>query len=63
MITTKYGKVVKGLGGLFETRIYEDGEVSRLASRAKGILKRDRRQRQNNGGRLYPRRHCYLGDP
>ena len=41
MITTKYGKVVKGLGGLFETRIYEDGKVSRLASRAKGILKRD----------------------
>ena len=41
MITTQYGKVVKGLGGLFETRIYEDGVVSRLASRAKGILKRD----------------------
>ena len=41
MITTKYGKVVKGLGGLFETRIAENGGVIRLASRAKGILKRD----------------------
>lgn len=41
MITTKYGKVVKGLGGLFETRIVDEGGVSRLASRAKGILKRD----------------------
>ena len=41
MITEKYGKVVKGLGGLYETRIYEDGKVTRLVSRAKGVLKRD----------------------
>ncbi len=41
MITTKYGKVVKGLGGLYETRISDGGKVSRLACRAKGILKRD----------------------
>ncbi len=41
MITEKYGKVVKGLGGLYETRITEAGNVSRLASRAKGVLKRD----------------------
>ena len=41
MITTKQGKVVKGLGGLFETRIFEGGAVTRLACRAKGILKRD----------------------
>lgn len=42
MITEKYGKVVKGLGGLFEVRIPEDdGSVIRLALRAKGILKRD----------------------
>ena len=42
MITEKYGKVVKGLGGLYETRIVEpDGTVTRLACRAKGVLKRD----------------------
>lgn len=41
MITEKYGKVVKGLGGLYETRVLENGEVSRLCCRAKGILKRD----------------------
>ena len=41
MITEKYGKVVKGLGGLYEVRIEEKGEVSRLACRAKGNLKRD----------------------
>ena len=41
MITEKIGKVVKGLGGLYEVRIEEDGKVSRLACRAKGVLKRD----------------------
>lgn len=41
MITEKYGKVVKGLGGLYETRIVEGGRVERLVSRAKGVLKRD----------------------
>ena len=41
MISEKYGKVVKGLGGLYETRICEGGEVTRLVSRAKGVLKRD----------------------
>ncbi len=41
MIRTVYGKVVKGLGGLYETRITENGEVARLACRAKGVLKRD----------------------
>ena len=41
MITEKYGKVVKGLGGLYEVRIEENGIVSRLACRAKGNLKRD----------------------
>lgn len=41
MITEKYGKVVKGLGGLYEVRINEGGEISRLACRAKGVLKRD----------------------
>ena len=35
-----YGKVVKGLGGLYETRVNEDGEVRRIACRAKGVLKR-----------------------
>ena len=41
MITTQCGKVVKGLGGLFEVRISDGGEPRRLACRAKGILKRD----------------------
>ena len=41
MITEKYGKVVKGLGGLVEVRISDDGIPTRLALRAKGILKRD----------------------
>lgn len=41
MITEKFGKVVKGLGGLYEVRIDEGDEISRLACRAKGVLKRD----------------------
>ena len=41
MITEKYGKVVKGLGGLYEVRIDEGGEIGRLVCRAKGVLKRD----------------------
>ncbi len=41
MISEKYGKVVKGLGGLFEVRIEENGAISRLSCRAKGNLKRD----------------------
>lgn len=41
MITEKCGKVVKGLGGLYDVRIDENGSVSRLACRAKGVLKRD----------------------
>ena len=41
MITEKRGKVVKGLGGLYEVRIDDGGEIDRLACRAKGVLKRD----------------------
>lgn len=41
MITEKYGKVVKGLGGLYESRVVDDGVISRLFCRAKGVLKRD----------------------
>ncbi len=41
MITEKYGKVVKGLGGLYEVRIEGSGSVERLACRAKGVLRRD----------------------
>ena len=41
MISVKQGKVVKGLGGLYETRVVEGGGVVRLVSRAKGNLKRD----------------------
>ena len=41
MRTEKQGKVVKGLGGLFETRVIEeDGSVRRYACRAKGALHR-----------------------
>ncbi len=39
MIYEKKGKVVKGLGGLYEVRI--DGEDEHLRCRAKGSLKRD----------------------
>ena len=41
MITEKCGKVVKGLGGLYEVRIEDGDSLSRLACRAKGVLKRD----------------------
>lgn len=41
MITEKHGKVVKGLGGLYEVRIAEGDCISRLACRAKGVLKRE----------------------
>ena len=41
MITEKYGKVIKGLGGLYEVRISDGSTCSRLNCRAKGILKRD----------------------
>ncbi|MBR2972449.1 MAG: ribosome small subunit-dependent GTPase A [Clostridia bacterium] len=41
MIVTKYGKVVKGLGGLYETRVEDENGIERLACRAKGVLKRD----------------------
>lgn len=41
MIKETEGKVVKGLGGLFEVRIDGGGEIQRIACHAKGILKRD----------------------
>jgi len=41
LITVKRGKVVKGLGGLYEIRISDGGEISRLSCRAKGNLRRD----------------------
>ncbi len=41
MAIERFGKVVKGLGGLYEVRIDEGGEVSRLVCRAKGSLHRD----------------------
>ena len=40
MIRELHGKVVKGLGGLYETRVNDGGEISRIACRAKGVLKR-----------------------
>ena len=41
MITEKQGKVMKGLGGLYETRVSVDGVPERILCRAKGVLKRD----------------------
>ena len=41
MATEKKGKVVKGLGGLYEVRVDSDGEISRIVCRAKGSLHRD----------------------
>lgn len=41
MISTKYGKVVKGLGGLYETRVVGENGIERTLCRAKGVLKRD----------------------
>ena len=35
------GRVVKGVGGLYETEVIEDGVIRRISSRAKGVLKRD----------------------
>jgi ribosome biogenesis GTPase len=37
----KRGKVVKGLGGLFEVRIKDEQGISRISCRAKGALHRD----------------------
>ena len=41
MIEEKIGKVVKGLGGLYEVRVVDDSGVSRISCRAKGVLHRD----------------------
>lgn len=41
LISEKYGKVVKGLGGLYEVRTLGEEKSERLACRAKGVLKRD----------------------
>ncbi len=38
---TKQGKVTKGLGGLYEVRVFENGEIKRISTRAKGSLHRD----------------------
>ncbi len=35
------GKIVKGLGGLYEVRAQENGSAKRYVCRAKGVLKRD----------------------
>ena len=41
MIYEKCGKVVKGLGGLYEVRLATDSGVERISCRAKGVLHRD----------------------
>ena len=41
LTTEKQGKIVKGLGGLYEVRINDGGVISRLSCRAKGALHRD----------------------
>ena len=40
LTTEKHGKIVKGLGGLYEVRIFEN-EITRIFCRAKGSLHRD----------------------
>ena len=42
MISEKYGKIVKGVGGLYETRVVSaSGALERISCRAKGALHRD----------------------
>ncbi|MBQ8719982.1 MAG: ribosome small subunit-dependent GTPase A [Clostridia bacterium] len=41
MILTKEGKVVKGLGGLYEVRVHEGENIEKYSVRAKGSLHRD----------------------
>jgi ribosome biogenesis GTPase len=41
LILTKEGKVVKGLGGLYEVRVHEGEAIERYSVRAKGSLHRD----------------------
>ena len=41
LVSEKYGKVVKGLGGLYNIRIEENGSISMLLCKAKGSLHRD----------------------
>ncbi len=42
MISEKYGKIVKGVGGLYETRVSNpSGGIERISCRAKGSLHRD----------------------
>lgn len=41
MTSEKYGKIVKGLGGLYEVRIADGDSSVRLSCRAKGTLHRD----------------------
>lgn len=42
MITEKKGKVIKGLGGLYNVRVVEEsGEISVYTCRAKGVLHKD----------------------
>ena len=40
LIKELYGKIVKGLGGLYETRVVDGDEIRRVACYAKGVLKR-----------------------
>ena len=41
MISEKYGKVIKGLGGLYSIRVQEESGISVYTCRAKGSLHRD----------------------
>ena len=41
MTVEKQGKIVKGLGGLYEVRVFNGTEVERIVCRAKGNLHRD----------------------
>ena len=41
MLIEKNGKVIKGLGGLYSVRVYEDGKPILYPCKAKGVLRRD----------------------
>ena len=53
MITEKYGKVVKGLGGLYVTRTEDSGKIEYVSCYAKGVLKRDEEKILSSGGAYF----------
>jgi lipopolysaccharide/colanic/teichoic acid biosynthesis glycosyltransferase len=48
LITEKYGKVIKGLGGLYDVRVDTDEGSSIYTCRAKGVLHKDEEKLLSN---------------